>query len=266
MQVVKEYPNGVFCWVDIGSTDIEGAKRFYEALFGWEAKDEPLPGGGFYTTFNLDGHRVAGGAQHDPNMLAQGVPSFWTSYVKHDNADAVAAKITEAGGTVMFPPMDVMEEGRMLIGQDPTGAAFGVWQPKNHTGAQLVNQPNTLSWNELQTRDTDGAMNFYSQVFGWTGDKDEAIGYTSLLADGRSQAGLIGMDENWEGVPPNWSVYFHVEDVEASTAKVEELGGKLIMPVIDAGDIGRFAVVQDPQGAMFNIIELNGPASPPPGY
>jgi predicted enzyme related to lactoylglutathione lyase len=266
MQVVKEYPNGVFCWVDLATTDTAAATAFYEGLFGWETVEEPLPGEGVYLTFQKDGMRVAGGGQMDPAMQEQGIPPFWTSYVKHDDADAIAARITEAGGTVMFPPMDIMEEGRMTVAQDPTGAMFGVWQPKNHTGAQLVNQPDTLSWNELQTTDTGQALDFYRHVFGWRGETADESGYVSLYAGDRSQAGMIPMDESWEGVPPNWAVYFNVADVEASAAKAESLGGKLLMPVADAGDVGRFTIVQDPQGGMFSIIQFNGPASPPPGY
>jgi hypothetical protein len=265
MQVVKEYPNGVFSWVDLSTTDVAGAKAFYGALFGWEGVDMPIDMGGFYTMYQKEGKYVAGSGEMDPAMQEQGVPSFWTSYVNHRDVDAVATRITEAGGALMFPPMDVMDSGRMTIAQDPTGAMFGVWQPKNHIGAQLVNQPGTLCWNELQTPDTESALNFYSQVFGWTGDKD-ATGYVTLSTGERRQAGMMTMDESWEGVPPNWTVYFRVEDVEASAARAEELGGKLLMPITDAGDLGRFTIVQDPQGAMFSIIQFSVPADPPPGY
>lgn len=266
MQEVKKYPNNVFSWVDLATTDLSAAKAFYGGLFGWDALDIPIDEeGNVYVMFQIDGKNVAGGGQLDPATAEQGVPPNWTSYVNQEDVDAVAARITEAGGNVMMSPMDVFDSGRMAIGTDPTGAVFGVWQPKNHIGAQLVNQPGTLVWNELQTRDTESAQKFYGHVFGWTGDVDES-GYVTVLADGRRHAGMIPMDENWEGVPPNWSVYFHVEDVEASAAKAQELGGKLLVPVTPAGEIGRFAVVQDPQGAVFNIIEFKGPADPPPGY
>lgn len=265
MQVVKEYPDGVFSWVDLGTTDPGAAKSFYGGLFGWSFLDEPTDSGTVYSMAQLEGYHVAGLGPLDPDMQAQGVPPFWSSYIKHDDVDSVAGKAAEAGGTVMFPPFDVMDAGRMTIIQDPTGAAFGVWQPGTHYGAQLVNIPNTLSWNELQTRDVAAARNFYSAVFGWTYEVD-ANGYVSCQQDGRTQAGMMQIEESWGEVPPNWSIYFLVGDIEASAAKVQELGGNLIMPVTPAGEIGKFAVAQDPQGAIFSIIEYAGPASPPPGY
>jgi predicted enzyme related to lactoylglutathione lyase len=265
MQEVKQYPNGIFCWVDLAMNDTAVAKAFYGDLFGWEAVEDPLPGGGSYINFLKDGKRVAGGGELDPAMQGQGVPSAWSSYVKHDDADTIAARITEAGGTVMFPPMAIMEEGRMLMAQDPSGAIFGVWEPKNHTGAQLVNLPGTLVWNELQTRDTAGAMEFYGAVFGWTGEPDDS-GYVTIHVDGRRHGGMIPWEESWGDGPANWTVYFNVADVDASAAKAQELGGELVMPARPAGDIGRFTIVKDPQGAMFSMISFNGPADPPPGY
>ena len=143
MYVVKEYPDGIFCWVDLSSTDPEGAKAFYAGLFGWEIEDRPTDMGPVYTMLMIGGKTVAGLGPLSPDLQAQGVPSFWSAYVKSDDANGVAARIAEAGGIVMMPPMDVMSEGRLMMAQDPTGAMFGVWQPRQHIGAQLVNMPNT---------------------------------------------------------------------------------------------------------------------------
>lgn len=264
MHVVTSYPDGIFCWVDVTTTDPEGAKSFYTRLFGWEADDVSTDEGYIYTMFRLDGKSVAGLGRMSPDMQAQGVPSFWSSYVKHNDVDSVAAKVTAAGGTLLVPPMDVMEEGRMMMAQDPTGAVFGVWQPRKHIGAQLVNMPNTLSWNELQTRHTEAASAFYQSVFGWTGKADEN-GYVVLAQDGRRQAGILPMDESWGDIPSNWAVYFMVEDIEATVEKARELGAHVHVPPTPAGEIGRFAVLQDPQGAVFTIIQLSIPADPPPG-
>jgi predicted enzyme related to lactoylglutathione lyase len=198
-------------------------------------------------------------------MQEQGVPPFWSAYVKHDDVDTVAARAAEAGGVVMAPPFDVMDSGRMAIIQDPTGAMFGVWQPGQHIGAQLVNIPNTLTWNELQTNDLDAAKAFYGAVFGWTYEVD-ANGYVVCNAGDRSQAGMMKIQEDWGEVPPNWTNYILVVDVEATAAKVNELGGSLVVPPTSAGEVGKFAAAQDPQGGFFHIIEYAGPASPPPGY
>ncbi|MCB8968909.1 MAG: VOC family protein [Ardenticatenaceae bacterium] len=266
MQVVKQYPDGLFCWVDLSTTDLEAAKAFYGGLFGWEFDDMPIDMGGFYTMCQIDGYNVAGMGGMSPDMQAQGIPPFWSSYVKHDDVDAIAEKITAAGGMLMFPPMDVMNEGRMAMAQDPSGAAFGVWQPKNNTGAQLVNIPNTLIWNELQTRDKAAANAFYTQVFDW-GYAEDGNGYGMYKVGERIQAGMMQMDETWDAsIPANWAVYFMVTDADAAAAKASELGGTIIVPVTAAGEMGRFAVVRDPQGGVFTIMQFSGPVDPPPGY
>ncbi len=265
MQVVKNYPNGVFCWVDLATTDPEAAKAFYTGLFGWEYEDLPTDMGIPYTMFRIEGKNVTALSAMMSDMQAQGVPPYWSSYIKHDNVDAVAAKVTEAGGTLMMPPSDVMDSGRMAFAQDPTGAAFGIWQPAGHIGAELVNMPNTLVWNELQTRDSEAAKAFYSAVFDWTYGSDSS-GYILCQENGRTQAGIIQMDENWgDEIPNNWGVYFMVTDLAASVAKVKELGGNIIVPPTAAGEMGKFSVVQDPQGGAFTIMQFDGPVDSPPG-
>lgn len=264
MHVVTNYPDGVFNWVDLMSSDVAAAKAFYAGLFGWEAEDRPIDDGGFYTMFNLNGKNVAGMGPLSAEMQVQGIPSHWSSYVKHSDVDGVAARVAEAGGTVILPPMDVMEEGRMAMFMDPTGATVGVWQPKNHIGAQYVNVHNALVWNELQTKDVEAAKSFFSAVFGWNYTADEN-GYITVSESGRRHAGMFQMNEQMADVPPNWSVYFFVENVEMAVAKVSELGGNVLMPITPAGEIGNFSVVQDPAGAVFTIMEFNGPVDPPPG-
>ena len=265
MQVVKEYPDGLFCWIDLSTPDLAGAKAFYSGLFGWVMEDVFHEGHLIYTNCTIDGNRVAGMGQMDPEMQAQGMPPIWTSYVKHDDVDAIVAKAQAAGGTVMFPPMDVMEEGRMTIIQDPVGAVFGVWQPKRHIGAQLVNTPNTLVWNELQAHDLEAAKTFYAATFGWTYETD-ANGYVAIFQDKRVQAGMMKIQESWGDVPPNWGLYIMVEDVRAAVAKVEELGGRVLVPVSSAGELGEFAVILDPQGGAMTVMQFNGPVDAPPGY
>lgn len=265
MKVVTGYPDGVFCWIDLATTDAEAAKSFYQALFGWQYEDVPSGMDSVYSMCQIDGKNVAGLSTLDAESQAQGIPTMWSSYVKHDDVDSVAAKVTEAGGTLMFPPMDVMDSGRMIFATDPTGAAFGVWQPKSHIGAQLVNMPNTLVWNELQTPDAEAAKSFYGAVFGWSGDTDPN-GYVSYKADGRVHSGMMQIEESWGDVPPNWSVYIMVEDAAAASAKVKELGGNVLVPPTKAGEIGTFSVVQDPQGGIFSVMQFDGQVSPPPGH
>ncbi len=264
MQVVKKYPDGVFCWVDLGTTDVEGAKAFYGGLFGWIFEDKPTDVGVPYTMATIDGNSVVGMGPLPPGSQEQGIPPYWSSYVKHDDIDAIAAKITEAGGEIVMPLMDVMTEGRMLIATDPTGAMFGVWEPQDHIGAQVVNAPNSLFWNELQTKNVEAAKAFYASVFGWTHNADES-GYVASAADGRVQAGMMAIQEEWGDVPPNWSVYFLVADAETAVAKAHELGGTILRPPFQVGEMGKMAVIQDPQGAVFNVMDSNY-VDPPPGY
>jgi predicted enzyme related to lactoylglutathione lyase len=264
MQVVKEYPDYLFCWVDLATTDPAGAKAFYNDLFGWELEDLPTDVGVPYTMCRIAGKNVAGLSAMPPDMQAQGVPTFWSSYVKHSDVDAIAAKITEAGGALTMPTMDVMESGRMLFATDPNGAAFGVWQPKEHIGAQLVNIPNTFVWNELQTRDLEIAKAFYTAVFDWQHDVDPS-GYVTYKTNDRTHAGMMQIDESWGEVPNNWQIYFMVEGIDAYTEKVKELGGNVLNGPMAAGEIGRFSVVQDPQGGVFTIMEFSGPVDAPPG-
>jgi predicted enzyme related to lactoylglutathione lyase len=229
--------------------------------------DEPLPGGGSYTTFRLDGLTVAGLGELMPEQLAAGVPANWSSYVKHDDADAIAERITAAGGAILMPPMDVMEQGRMLMAQDPIGAVFGVWQPGRHTGAQLVNAPNALVWNELQIRDqhVESAIRFYSQVFGWDEVRRQE-GYVGLAVDGRRQAGILPLDESRANIPSNWTVYFLVDDVADAVRRAEALGADIHVPKTDLDEYSSFAVIRDPQGAFFNVVHWPPDwIDPPPG-
>ncbi len=265
MKVVTAYPDGLFNWVDLTTSDQEGAKAFYGGLFGWEAVDMPTPMGPMYTMFRIQGYNVAGGGPLPPDMVAQGIPPYWMSYVKHSDVDSVVAKAAAAGGTVVMPAMDVMEEGRMALIQDPTGAMFGVWQPQNHMGAQLVNMNNTLVWNELETRDAKTAAAFYATVFGWTYSQDPS-GYHTFANDGRVQAGMMEMDDSWGPMPPSWSAYFMVADIQATVAKAQALGGKILLPFTKAGEMGTFAVIQDPQGAVFTAMQFDGPVDEPPGF
>ena len=266
MKIVKKYPDGVFSWIDLSTTDIAAAQQFYSGLFGWEVDETPIgDSGSSYTNFRINGYTVAGGGQMMPEMLEAGAPPVWISYVNVDDIDATAARAAEAGGAVFMPPMDVLDVGRMALVQDPTGAPFGLWQPKTHIGAQVVNQPNALVWNELQTRDPAAADTFYHKVFGWTNHTSES-GYTMWHQDGRVHCGALALDASWgDDVPSNWLVYFLVDDVDATAARLAELGGRVVHGPANIEGMGRFLVAQDPPGAIFAAIRFDGPADDPPG-
>ena len=252
---VTKYPHGTFSWADCGSTDPAKSKAFYTALMGWTAEDLPLDEGLFYTMFKQDGLNVAGLGP----MMTEGMPSVWSSYVSVDSADAIAAKAKELGGMVLLEPMDVFDSGRMAVILDPTGAALGVWQPINHIGSSLVNTPGAMTWNELTTRDLAKATDFYTRLFGWETDVEPNSGYVTFLNNGRSNGGAMQMDASWGDMPPVWTAYFSVADIDATIAKVEPNGGKVIVGKTDAGGIGTFAVVADPTGAVCSFIQLKEP-------
>jgi predicted enzyme related to lactoylglutathione lyase len=254
---IDSYQNGVPSWVDLGVADIAKARGFYSELFGWEIEEGPPEAGG-YSIAMLRGKPVAGlGPQQNPG------PPAWTVYINVDSADDTAAAITSNGGQVFMPPFDVMDVGRMAIAADPTGAAFGLWQPNQHKGAGIVNEPNTFSWAEVITDDVDAEKAFYGAVFSWASETyGEGQGaYTEAKLGDHSVAGIMARPDSMPAEAPNyWGVYFSVDDTDKAVARIEDLGGSTIVPPMDI-EPGRFAVVADPAGAVFNVIKLTNPLS-----
>jgi hypothetical protein len=260
MPEMTKYEPGTPSWVDLGTPDPADARRFYSSLFGWSIT-EGSPEAGGYSMCELDGKPVAGlGPQMNTDM-----PPWWTTYVSVADADETAAAIKEDGGSVIVEPMDVLDVGRMAVAADPGGAMFSIWQPKKHIGAGIVNDANTFCWNELTTRDPQRSIEFYGAVFGWTANILANVGaenYTEFHLGARGIAGMMPMEgDSWPADMPNhWMVYFAVEDCDASVALVEELGGSVTMPPT-AVPPGVFAVVKDPQGAVFSVIALHPAAA-----
>jgi len=247
---------GTPIWVDLGTPDLPGATAFYNELFGWTATVAKEPEAGGYTTFNRTGKPVAAaGPLQNKNQ-----PPAWTTYVLTDDSDKTAARVKKAGGQVVVAPMDVMKYGRMAVFVDPAGAVFATWEPGTMIGAELFNEPGSLTWNELTTRDPEGSKAFYSKVFGWK-PRDEPMGsvtYTRWLLDGAPVGGMMPMEGDlWPAdLPPHWMVYFAVEDVDAVAETADKLGGSVSVPPTDTA-AGRFAVLGDPAGASFSVIERN---------
>jgi predicted enzyme related to lactoylglutathione lyase len=258
----SDYRPGEFCWVDLSVPSTEAGAEFYNELIGWEWEQGPPEAGG-YGMFNFKGKVVAGMGKTQSEQQ----PAAWNSYVCVEDAEETAGRVKSAGGTVMMEPFDVLDAGRMAVCQDPQGAFFCLWQPKRTTGAQLVNEVGTWTWNQLSTRDLDGAKKFYGDVFGWTlGAAPEArpdSPYSMWQVEGqRWEEGLGGAmemgDETPAEVPSNWGVFLSVEDVDGAVATTSEGGGKVIMPVTEI-PVGKLAVLTDPQGAALGIIEPNYP-------
>lgn len=247
MPEMTRYEHGVPSWVDIGTPDPEGALGFYAELFGWQGQDMGEEAG-HYTIVSKGGKQVAAiSPAQDPG------PPRWTTYINVDDVGSVAKSAESAGGTVVVAPMDVMNAGRMAIFRDPTGAFIAAWQPGDHLGAQLVNEPGALFWNELSTSDIGRARAFYSEVFGWGwGGGDE---YAEAQVGGRAIAGMMPRPPSLPAeVPDHWLVYFGSEDVDADIKKAADLGATTLAGPTDIPGTGRSAVFMDPQGAAFAIF------------
>lgn len=256
MPTRDSYEPGRPCWVDLATSDPEAARSFYGELFGWTAEVDPDPAAGGYSQFHQDGARVAGCGP----AMGEGAPSVWTTYIASDDVDATATLIEASGGTTMVPPMDIFEAGRMGLFADPTGAVFGVWQAKQHTGAELVNEPTGWTWSHLLTGDKAKAIEFYGAVFGWEERNDPTWGDYIALGDGEIASASEMDDSLPAGVPPHWSVAFSVPDAGEAQARAVQLGGTAVGPVDDMGP-AKQASAMDPQGAMFGFLSM--PAEAP---
>jgi uncharacterized protein len=267
------YIPGVPCWVDTSQPDPEAAVDFYRGLFGWEFEDVMPPDSeGKYFMARLRGGDVAA-----VGSIPEAAPpmAMWNTYIWVDSADDAAAKARAAGGGVLMEPFDVMDAGRMAVVADREGAAFSVWQAKRNKGAQIVNEPGSLSFNGLGTRDVEAAKAFYDSMFGWrtldVGGGTEMWtlpGYGDYLErdnpDLRKMIAETGGPPGFEDVvasinplpddqpdtPPHWSVTFAVEDADATAARATELGGTLVVPPLEAPWV-RMTIINDPQGATL---------------
>src|SRR5580658_3573012 len=241
MPVRTSYTQGTPNWVDLQTPDQDAAKPFYSGLFGWTYDDQPMPEGQVYSMAMLGEYAVAAIAPQPPEMVAAGAPPMWNTYLAVDSADDAAARAQAAGGTIAMAPFDVTDAGRMAFVLDPSGAAVAFWQASQHIGATLVNEPGTVTWNELITTDPSAAA-FYEQVLGVTTSvMDMGAGeYTLFEVDGQMVGGTTA--PQMPGAPNHWHVYFAVGDADATVAKVAELGGAVVVEPFDT-PVGRLAVV-----------------------
>jgi len=252
---LRTYEPGTPSWVDLGCPDPAGAAEFYAALFGWEAVSQgPVEETGGYAMFRLGGCDVAG--------LGPGEHAAWTTYVAVADVDATASMVEADGGAVIVAPMTVTTAGRMAVFADPEGAPFAAWQPQDHQGAQAIHEHGTFTWAELACRGVDTAKAFYGAVFGWEGDThpfgpDDSSSYTELQLPGGAGpfAGIVQMNDMWPAeLPAHWMAYFAVDDTDACAAQVATLGGTVSVEPFDLDHVGRIAVLNDPQGAVFSVL------------
>jgi predicted enzyme related to lactoylglutathione lyase len=254
MPTRDQAPVGSPCWVDLWTSDVEGSRRFYGELFGWESQD-PIPEFGGYFNFLREGVMVAGAMGDMGDLHAD---NTWKPYLATDDITKTAAAAEAAGAELLSGADPVADLGVQLVLNDPTGAHLGAWQPGTFPGFTVLGEPGAPSWFELFTRDYAAAIAFYTSVFHWetttVGDSDE-FRYSTMKdpAGGEELAGIMDASAFLpEGVPAHWSVYWEVEDVDATEAKVKSLGGSVEMGAEDT-PYGRMATVADPAGARFKL-------------
>jgi len=259
MPEVKSHKPGTFSWTDLATTDVASAKKFYGELFGWAAEDQPMPPGqGTYALAKVKGKSVAGIAGMMEQQKKAGMPPHWTAYFTVQDVSAATQKASSLGAKIVMEPLDVMDVGRMAAIEDPTGAAFAIWQAKKHIGTELLQEPGTISWVELESRDVDKAGGFYSKLFGWSAKVQDMGGgkkYTVFFDGPEMRAGLMAPEPKAPPMPAHWNVYFQVDSADAIAKRAASLKAKTLVPPTDIPNMGRFAFFFDPQGAMFSVFQ-----------
>ena len=253
-----EHPEGAPSWFELATTDQSAAEAFYSGLFGWSQRKTPLPDGSHYTIFQLDGRDVGACYTLMADQVSAGIPAHWGVYFKVADCDATVERVRSGGGQVFCEPFEVMEHLRMATCADREGAVFNLQQPRAHAGVGVMREPGSVLWVELATRDVARAEAFYREVFGW-GSEDfprTPTPYRVLSAGGCDSGfgGMLGMDDQWAGIPSHWAIYLHVADVDAVLDQAQGLGGKVRVPAFDVPGVGRIARIDDPSGAGFYVM------------
>jgi predicted enzyme related to lactoylglutathione lyase len=248
-----KHPPGTFCWFECGSRDVAKSKTFYTELFGWQAQDMPMPGGGgSYTILKAGGEDIAGMYELAGPQF-EGVPSNWATYVAVEDVDETVKRGVALGGTVVMDAMDVPEVGRMAFLKDPTGAHIALARFLADVGTSLQGP---FGWSELATRDTARAKAFYTELFNWKAKPDPQNMYTEFQVGGRSIAGMMAMTPQHGDAPPHWLPYVMVDDCDRTARRAGELGGQIYVPPTTIENVGRFTVFADPAGAVLAAIHL----------
>ena len=258
MPEVKSHDPGSFSWAELATSDANGAKKFYTSLFGWAVEDNKFGEGqdDVYSRLQKSGKDVGALYPMRADQRQQGVPPNWLPYVTVAKADDAVTRAKSLGGNILAGPFDVMTYGRMAVLQDPTGATLAVWEPREHIGAQRVNEDGAFCWMELLTRDPARAGKFYSDLFGWTTKSSSFdANYTEFWRGEAPIGGMMKITPEMGQMPSNWTVYWMVSDVDASAAKAKSLGAKVMVGPQDIPTVGRFAALADPQGAFFSIFK-----------
>jgi uncharacterized protein len=243
--------------MELATTDQQAAKKFYMNLFGWTVEDAPMGTNEFYSMFKLNGSDAAAAYTLRPDQKQHGVPPHWMLYIATDNVDDSARRASELGATVLMTPFDVMDVGRMAVIKDPTGAVFSFWQAKKHSGIGARDEDGAFCWADLITHDPAQAADFYSQLLGWKFEKGEhdSSGYLHIKNGEDYIGGMPPVEPEKSHLPPHWILYFETSNCDATVEKAKQMGAHVYFGPISMENVGRFAVLADPQGAAFSVFQ-----------
>ncbi len=254
-QFKNSVPNQ-FCWIELSTTDPSAAKEFYSKIFGWQLSDMDMPSGK-YTMGKLGDANVCGMMLLPEEAKKMGAPPHWLSYVAVADANASIEKAKSLGGKVLHGPIDAGGMGNMAVLQDPSGGVFALWQEKQSMGSFLHGETGALCWNELVTPNVDAAGKFYANLFGWKTDAMDMGGMVyTVFKNGEAQVGgMLPTPKDMANAPPAWCAYFTVKSANDVAKNVKANGGNVLKPPADIPNIGRFTILQDPQGAVFAVLQ-----------
>lgn len=245
-------PAGTPTWIDLMTPDVDTARAFYQAVFGWEY-DIGGPEFGGYTTARSGDRMKAGMMGNQPD--APPMPAAWSLYFATDNIEADVARAVTLGAKVVYPAMAVGDFGSMAVCEDPLGAGFSFWQAGKHVGSQFAEEPGSAAWYELYAPNAKQASDFYTALLGATADPmPGGMEYYVLKHGEQELCGIMQIDPSWGEFAPQWVTYFLVANADEAAATIIEHGGK-VMGTIDDSPFGRMAAVMDPSGATFKIIQ-----------
>lgn len=255
---------GNFCWIDFATPDPNGAKAFYQKIFGWKYSENPMPDGGVYTMISaVDGDAVGGLFQMPDEMKNANVPPHISNYIEVENVDDFTKKGRQLGATVKMEPFDIFDYGRMAILFDPTGAGFSLWQSKstNCEGAMASRETHGMfCWQELMTTNVDKAANFYKGLLGWDYSTMDLGGtnYTLIKNQGDDIGGMMTLPPKMKDVPPHWNTYFTVTNIDETLTVIKDSGGNVMMGPQDIPEAGQFAICKAPDGTAFCLFQYLG--------
>ena len=257
MSEIQNYNHAHFCWLDLGTFNMDAASEFYSALFNWEILRNNSQETGQYSMFLVNQKPVAGFYPLMQEQIDNHVPSHWMPYIKTDNIAETVSKAKENGANIIADVMTVPNEGSMALIQDSEGGMFGLWQPLNHIGSAYKDIPGAMCWFEYGCHNREKSIEFYQNVFGWsneTSQMGETL-YTTFLSENGMVGGLYELPENMQEIPNHWLSYFATENIDKCCEIVTQKDGNIIMPKMFVPGVGFFAVIQDSQGAVFGIVQ-----------